>query len=110
MTQSEYEQQAEETLNAIEEALEAADTDDVDYERRAAGILELEFGDGSKIIINRQSATQEIWVAARAGGFHFRWTGQAWEDTRDGTELFRALERLASSQAGAAVELTRGRP
>jgi CyaY protein len=46
---------------------------------------------------------QEIWVAARAGGFHFRMIDGSWRDTRDGGELFSALSRLASAQAG--VEL-----
>ena len=67
--------------------------------------MEIEFIDGgSKIIVNTQAAMQEIWVAARAGGFHFRMIDSSWRDTRDGGELFSALSRLASAQAG--VELT----
>ena len=52
--------------------------------RPGGGILEVEFADGSKIIINRHGIAKEIWVAARAGGFHFAGTA-AWSDTRDGT-------------------------
>ncbi|OIP08324.1 MAG: iron donor protein CyaY, partial [Betaproteobacteria bacterium CG2_30_59_46] len=58
---------------------------------------------GSKIIVNRQTATREIWVAAKSGGYHFSRKGAAWHDTRDGMELFAALGKQASEQAGEAV-------
>ena len=61
--------------------------------------------DGSRMVINRHAAAREIWVAARAGGFHFRWDGGAWRDTRDGTELFAALSKLVSAQSGQPVTL-----
>ena len=71
----------------------------------AGGVLEIEFEDGSKIIVNRHAVAKEIWVAARAGGFHFRWDGAAWVDTRDGQELMQKLSALASQQAGETVVL-----
>jgi CyaY protein len=57
------------------------------------------------MIINRHAAAREIWVAARSGGFHFRWDNGAWRDTREGTELFAALSKLVSAQSGQAVRL-----
>ena len=52
------------------------------------------------------AAMKEIWVAARAGGFHYRMAAdQRWIDTRDGSELFAALSRLASAQAGALLHV-----
>ena len=71
----------------------------------SAGVLEIELHDGSKIIVNRHAPAQELWVAARSGGFHFRWDGRCWRDTRDGSELFAALSALISAQAGVAVVL-----
>jgi len=68
-------------------------------------VLEIEFEDGSKIIVNRHGVAREIWVAARSGGFHFRWDGADWRDTRDGAELLAKLSTLASQQAGETVEL-----
>ena len=59
--------------------------------------------DGSKIIVNRHGVAKEIWVAARAGGFHFRWDGAVWRDTRDGTELMEKLSALTSQQAGESI-------
>jgi len=44
-------------------------------------------------------------VAAKSGGFHYRWDGAAWRDTRGGEELFAALSRMASAQAEESVVL-----
>src|SRR5437868_4390082 len=103
MTESEFLDLAEATLGAIEAALEqAAQTHDLDIEcSRSGNVLEIEFADsGSKIIVNGQAAMQEIWVAAKSGGFHYKRVGQQWIDTRDGSELFAALSQAASRQAG----------
>jgi CyaY protein len=103
MTDSEFERLATETLAGIEAAVEAcADAAglDIDLQMKPGGILELGYEDGSKMIINRQSATREIWVAAVSGGFHFRYEGGRWVDTRDGCELFAALSRMVGAQSG----------
>jgi len=102
MEEREFETLAAAALEAIERALEAIE---VDCERKPGGILEIEFDDGSKIIVNRHGAAREIWVAARSGGFHFRWDGTAWRDTRGGAELFAALSGLVSEQLGRRVGL-----
>jgi CyaY protein len=104
MTESEYTRLADETLGRIEHALEASD-DDLDFELAPGGILEVEFENGSKIIINKQSATQEMWVAAKSGGYHYRWDGAAWRDSRSGEELFAALSAFVSAQAGRTIRL-----
>jgi CyaY protein len=104
MDEREFEARASAVLEAIERALEASGAD-LDFELKAGGIVEIEFDDGSKILVNRHGAAREIWVAARSGGFHFRWDGTAWRDTRDGAELFAALSRLVSEQARQPVRL-----
>lgn len=101
MTESEFNKLADETLARIEQSLDDSDTD-IDYEMNG-GVLELSFENGSKIIVNRQTAAREIWVAAKSGGYHFLWRDGAWCDTRDGGELFAALGRYASEQAGVVV-------
>jgi CyaY protein len=109
MSESEFLAAAEAALDAIEMGMErAGDAADVDLEcSRSGNVLEIEFIDqGSKIIVNTQAVMHEIWVAARAGGFHYRMADdQQWKDTRDGSELFAALSRLASAQAGAILHL-----
>src|SRR5256886_10455429 len=104
MNESEFTALAERALERVERALEASGVD-ADVELREGGVLEIEFGNGSKIIVNRHAAAREIWVAARSGGFHFRWDGAAWRDTRSSTELFAALSKIVSTQSGQAVLL-----
>lgn len=105
MTESEFETLAGAALAALERAFEAG-VPDADVQAKGEGMLEIEFEDGSKMVINRHGAAREIWVAARSGGFHFRHDGSAWRDTRDGTELFAAVSKLASEQSGTPVLLS----
>lgn len=109
MTESEFLDLADQTLNAIEAAFErAAQEQDIDVETsRSGNVLEIEFIDnGSKLIVNSQSAMQEMWVAARSGGFHFRHDSERWINTRDGSELFAVLSAAASAQAGTSLSIT----
>ena len=106
MTESEFLALADQTLATIERALERIANDiDLDVEcSRSGNVLTIEFADnGSKIIVNSQAPMQEMWVAARSGGFHYRREGGKWVNTRDGTELFAALSNMASEQGGAPV-------
>jgi len=104
MDEPQFEALAGAALLQIESALEASGAE-LDFELKAGGILEIEFEDGAKIIVNRHGAAREIWVAARSGGFHYRWDGSAWRDTRSGEELFAALSELLSAQLGRRVRL-----
>lgn len=104
MNESEFESLTDETLGRIERALEASGVD-ADIETKGAGVLEIEFDNGTRMIVNRHGAAREIWVAGKTGGYHFRWDGSAWRDARDGAELFAALSRLVSAQSGQAVVL-----
>jgi CyaY protein len=104
MNESEFERIADAAIAALERAFEAG-APDADVQAKGTGMLEVEFEDGSRMIINRHGAAREIWVAARSGGFHFRYDGTGWRDTRDGAELFAAVSRLASEQAGVPVLL-----
>ncbi|HJY78318.1 MAG TPA: iron donor protein CyaY [Burkholderiales bacterium] len=105
MDERQFEALAAQALQRIERALDESGID-VDVELKEGGVLELGFDNGSKIIVNRHGAAREIWVAARSGGFHFRWDGAAWRDTRDGGELFAALSKLVSAQSGTGVILS----
>ncbi len=104
MDDKEFASLAEATFTDIEARLEECGAE-VDFEMQPGGILELEFANGSKIIVNRQAAVREIWVAARSGGFHFRYDGEVWQDTRGGGELMLKLSALISEQAGESVRL-----
>jgi CyaY protein len=103
MTETEFLQHAGQTLDAIEAAVDAAGADI--ESARTGNVLTLELADGSRVVINTQAPMRQIWVAARGGAYHYAWVGAAWRDTRDGSELFAALSRLISGQAGQAVVL-----
>ncbi|HMH18186.1 MAG TPA: iron donor protein CyaY [Burkholderiales bacterium] len=104
MNPSEFESLTDTMLERIAQALEESAAD-CDCEPKGSGVLQLEFTDGSRIIVNRHAAAQEIWVAAKAGGYHFRWNGSAWVDSREGGELLAALSKLVSEQSGHPVVL-----
>ena len=104
MNDSEFNTLADAELRKIETGLETSGAD-LDFAMIGSGVLEIELPDGSKIIVNRHAVAQEIWVAARSGGFHFRWDGNAWRDTRSSAELMETLSKLLSAQAGDLVIL-----
>ena len=108
MSETEFLDLAESTLNKIEAAMDRLNDEDViDVEcKRSGNVLEIEFIDnGSKIIVNSQAPMQELWVAAKAGGYHYKRIGEQWINTRDGSELFSALSTLAGGQGGATISL-----
>ncbi len=100
-------------LQSIELALEAADDAldlDLDIERQGGNVINIRFKDKSVIVVNTQPPLHEIWVAAKSGGYHYRWAGTVakplWLDTKTGKELLSDLTEFASSQAGQAVKIS----
>lgn len=98
----EYHQLATRVLDAVESQIDQwLDQDVVDIDtHRTGGLLELSFENGSKMVLNTQPPLQEIWLAAKGGGYHYRHEAGRWVDTRDGAELFASLSQHASAQAG----------
>jgi len=102
LTDAEYRRLTDALLAAIELQADRwlqQDVIDIDTQR-TGGLLELSFPDGSKIVVNTQPPLQEVWLAARAGGFHFRHADGCWLDTRDGGDFIDMLSAHASRQAG----------
>lgn len=104
MNESEFNALAEATLLSIEQQVEDADTE-LDFEM-SSGILTLTAENGSKIIINRQVATLEIWVAARSGGFHLGWQDDVWFCQSTGETLQALLTRVVVEQGGEKISFT----
>jgi CyaY protein len=102
LSDADYHRETAALLARIEAAADRWLQDDVvDIDtQRTGGLLELSFPNGSKIIINTQPPLREVWLAAKAGGFHYRWQTGQWVDTRDGSEFINELSRHASLQAG----------
>jgi CyaY protein len=106
LSDAQYQRETSALLARIEAATDHWLQDDViDIDaQRTGGLLELSFPNGSKIIINTQPPLHEVWLAARGGGFHYRWSSGGWLDTRDGSELMQALSAHASAQAGQTLQ------
>jgi CyaY protein len=108
MTDLEYQNHAEAALAAIERTCDRInDSTEADIDnQRTGGMITLTFANRSQIVINLQKPLHEIWMAARAGGFHYKFDGQHWQDTKGAGEFFAHLSREASAQAGLALDFT----
>ena len=102
MTDLEFLDHAEQLLRAVELACDRInDESDADIDnQRTGGMITLTFANRSQIIINLQKPLHEVWLAARSGGYHFRFDGQQWADTKGQGEFFQRLTQDASTQSG----------
>ncbi|WP_148716790.1 iron donor protein CyaY [Chitinolyticbacter meiyuanensis] len=98
MTESEFLTLTDAVFARIESALDAAGLD-VDT-LRAGNVLEIEFDDGSKVIVNRHAANQELWIAAKSGGYHYRHGDGGWRNTRGEGEFYTDLAQAIALHAG----------
>ena len=106
MTDLEYLDQAEALLLTVEAACDRInELSNVDIDnQRTGGMVTLTFANRSQIIINLQKPLHEVWMAARAGGFHYKFSADRWLDTKDGSEFFSTLSRCASAQAAQTLQ------
>jgi CyaY protein len=107
-----FHQLGSQLLHSIEVALESADDEldlDLDVARQGGNVINIRFRDKSVIVVNTQPPLHEIWVAAKSGGYHYRWAGTLaqplWLDTKTGKELLSDLSEFASAQAGQPVKI-----
>ncbi len=105
MSPSEFLTLADATLLSIEQALESY-AEDLDWDIERSGyVLTVTLANQSKIIINSQEPMQELWLAAKAGGFHFQRQTDHWRDTRTGQDLYTVLSQCLSTQAEQTIVL-----
>ncbi len=77
---------------------------DIEIERNGY-VLSIIFQDGLKVVINTQAVVQEIWLASRANGFHYRYIGKSWKETRGGPDFPEMLSRICSEYSGIDLKL-----
>ena len=106
MTDTEFMDRSEALLLAVEEACDRInETTDTDLDcQRTGGMLTLVFANRSQIIVNLQKPLHEVWLAARSGGYHYKWVDGDWRDTKSGECFFDRLTQSATEQAGAALQ------
>ena len=105
MTDIEFQDHAEALLRAIELTCDRINDEteaDIDNQR-SGGMITLTFANRSQIILNLQKPLHEVWMAAKSGGYHYRFVEGAWQDTKGQGEFFAALSRDASAQSGQAL-------
>ena len=102
MTDLEFMDRAEKLLMAIEQRCdEINENTDADLDsQRSGGMVTITFANRSQIVINLQKPLHEVWMAARTGGYHYRFDGSAWQDTKGAGEFFACLSRDAAQQSG----------
>lgn len=106
MTDLEFQDRAEALLKVVESACDRInDQTDADVDnQRVGGMITLSFPNGSQIIINLQKPLHEVWMAAKAGGFHYKFDAGHWMDTKGNGEFLANLSLYAGEQAGIALE------
>lgn len=103
LSEQAYRMAAEQALSMIEKTVDRwLDEDTVDIDcARSGGMLTLTLPDRSQVIVNTQPPLKELWIAARSGGYHFRWQGgQRWADTKSNQTFSEVLSECLSQQAG----------
>jgi CyaY protein len=108
MTDPEFLDHAEQLLKAVELACDNMnDNSDADIDnQRVGGMITLVFSNHSQIIINLQKPLHEVWLAAKSGGYHFRFDGTKWMDTKGQGEFFERLTQDACAQTGLDLRFT----
>ncbi len=103
MTEGEFNELADAVFARIEQAIDDSDAD-IDYDSNGT-VIEIEFEDGGKIVVNRHVPNREIWLAAKSGGFHYNYQDGKWLSQRDGSELFAKLGEVVLLGSGKRIDL-----
>ena len=108
MTDNEFMNLAEALLLSVEQHCDRInESTDADIDnQRVGGMVTLVFANRSQIVINLQKPLHEIWLAAKSGGYHYRWLDGLWQDTKGQGEFFASLTRFASEQSGCTLVFT----
>jgi CyaY protein len=103
MNEAQFNQLVDDLMFSIEESIDDSGAD-LDYENTAGMLTITCEANGSQIILSRQPALGEIWLAARSGGFHFRLEvadrGRHWVNTVSSEPLLKMLTDACMAQSG----------
>ena len=106
MTEAKFNQIVDDLMFSIEESIDDSGAD-LDYENTAGMLTITCEANGSQIILSRQPALGEIWLAARSGGFHFKLDSDSpqavWANTVSGETLINMLSDACLAQSGEKV-------
>ena len=106
MTDLEFLDRAELLLKAVELACDRINDEgeaDIDNQR-VGGMITITFSNRSQIIVNLQKPLHEVWMAAKSGGYHYKFKDELWQDTKGQGEFFDNLSRFATAQSGTSLQ------
>ncbi len=102
-----FDELAESLFAAIEDAVDAHDWP-LDYEN-SGSVLTIDCEDSNtQVIVSRQVAKHQIWVAAKSGGFHLDRQGDDWVCSTTGETFVELLSRVCSEQSVKPLQFTLG--
>jgi CyaY protein len=106
MDPNQYQQQAASCLTKTETWLEEFDPDELDF-TPSDGVITMEFADGTRFVLNRQSAASQIWFAAKVRAWHFNYDADQdqWLDDKEGAELFACILDAVGGKLGRTVTM-----
>jgi CyaY protein len=102
MTEPEYQERAEACLALVARWVDRIDDEALDMTTQD-GLVALEFEDGAKYVLNRQSAAHQMWFAAGARAWHYDWDGADWVDDRDRHRLLARIAEVVGAKLGRPV-------
>lgn len=106
MNRAEYAEIAESLYMTIEEILDQKieqEQASLDYEN-SSGVLTIDCEDtDTQVIISRQQASQQIWVAAKSGGFHCDYQAGVWRCAKTDETLEALLSRVCTEQSHSSI-------
>jgi len=100
LTEARFHDLVDATQQALEDLFDESGLD-LDLEN-SAGVLTVEFENGSQLIFSRQEPLRQLWLAARSGGFHFDYDEESnkWMCDTSDELLSEMLTRVTLEQAG----------
>lgn len=104
LSEDEFNKQADQLQDQVEHALDASGLD-LDMEHKE-GSLVLMLAAGARLVIGRQPASREIWLAAPDSTRHFGYRpGEGWLHDSDEEPLAQVLGEILEDLTGEEVEL-----
>jgi CyaY protein len=99
LTEARFHDLVDATQQTLEDIFDESELD-VDLES-SAGVLTVEFENGSQVIFSRQEPLRQLWLAARSGGFHFDYDEESerWMCDKSEEQLGEMLQRIVREQA-----------
>jgi CyaY protein len=104
---SAFDKLASEQLRLLDRALSSFDPDEAESEL-AGDVLTITVGNRDKVVINRQRAARQIWLAALRRAWHFDYQPATQDWRTDSAELVSTLAQVLSEHLKRPIQIQLG--